>query len=405
MISPEYPPVTIGGGGIVYKNLSLQLKSKGHSVNVLAGNHANKSFLGKIKNFSDSNVNVDFVPLIPFPNFKGTNSATYTPPTLGGFLHIMKQIIQRKDAVIHLHGFCHPLIDMTAFACVLLRKKYLLTCHGIPKNPAKSGFIAKTFFNLYLATIERSVVKKASALTTVSAQLKRECQSKRLTNKKMMVIHNGENVQLRHAPKSMLDLVEEKYGLRGKQVVFAVGRLSENKGFQFLIQAMQDVTSELSNAVAVIAGIGPYEAQLRQLIARKGLAKHVKLAGWVSEEEKAALYERSDIVVFPSMDEPFGIVILEAFRMRKPLIAFNTESAREIIQDESALLVPTGDANRLAEGIIRVLTNSELRSQLVANAEKVKVSSWDNITSQYLEAYMTSNNSESHLHAAKSSLR
>jgi glycosyltransferase involved in cell wall biosynthesis len=390
LVSPEYPPRSIGGGGAVYKNLSGQLASKGHSVNVIAGNFDNKNPLGKIE-VSEDNGHLSFIPLLPHPNLKKANSASYTPPTLRGILFIVKALVRNKNNIVHLHGFCHPIIEVTAFTCIVFRKKYVITCHGIPINPQTFSLPAKIFFNLYLSIIERLIVKNAVALTTVSGSLKNECISRNLINKKMVVIPNGTDSSLANPQANIVIAIEEKYSLQGRPVIFALGRLSENKGFHFLIKAMHTVIASVPNAVAVIAGSGPYKTQLEELIQSEGLSGNVKLVGWVSENVKAALYELSEVVVFPSINEPFGMVMLEALKLHKPLISFNTDSAREVLSPESAMLVAVGDASALGNAIVQVLTDSELKSKLVANASKANVSSWDKVANQYLDVYQVIN--------------
>jgi glycogen(starch) synthase len=387
MVSPEYPPRSIGGGGVVYKNLSEQLNRQGHRINVIAGNFENKNWLGKIEMLSNKNLHLSFVPLLPYPGLKNANLATYTLPTLSGLLFITKSLVKNKNSVVHLHGLCHPIIDVAAFMCLLLRRKYILTCHGIPVNIRRLNPLAKVFFSLYLGTIERLIVKNAAVLTTVSNALKNKCINKKLTNKKMIVVPNGVNAFTHSFTPQIVERIEAKYSLCGKHVIFAIGRLSENKGFQHLIEAMPHVVSVMPNAVAVIAGTGAYKEKLVELIKSNGLEAHVKLVGWVSEEDKLALYARSDMVVFPSVDEPFGIVLLEALEMNKPLIAFNTPSAKEILNDEVAIFIPVGNSDALAKAIVEVINDSKLRRKLVINTTKISITSWDKIVNKYIAVY------------------
>lgn len=387
MVSPEYPPRNIGGGGVVYKNLSEQLNRKGHQINVIAGNFENKHWLGKIEMLSNKNLHLSFVPLLPYPSLKNTNLATYTLPTLSGLLFITKTLLRNKNSIIHLHGLCHPIIDAAAFMCIILRRKYILTCHGIPVNIRRFNPLAKVFFNLYVGTIERLIMKNAAVLTTVSNALKNKCISKRLTNKKMIIVPNGINAFARSSTPQVVKRIERQYSLDGKHVIFAIGRLSENKGFQHLVKAMSHVVSVMPNAVAVVAGTGPYKEQLVELIKSNDLKAHVKLVGWISEEDKIALYERSDLVVFPSVDEPFGVVLLEALEMHKPLIVFNTPSAREILDDEVALFIPVGNSEMLGRAIVNVISDSKLRQKLVINTTRISIDTWDTIATKYLSVY------------------
>jgi glycosyltransferase involved in cell wall biosynthesis len=387
LVTPEYPPLNIGGGGIVYENLSKQLKKNGHCINVVAGNFSNRKLFGRVERFPVNSVNVNFVPLLPFPKSKKFDLATYTFPTLNGILYIVKELVRSKNEVIHLHGFFHPIINITAFLCIVFRKKYILTCHGIAKSPEIFRFPSKNLFELYLSTIERTLVRKASALTMVSCFLMTECKSKNLVNKHMIVIPNGPNSSLGKVNPNLISGVEKKYSLNNKKLIFAIGRISPNKGFQFLIDAMQIVVAKVPNAVAVIAGSGSYKSSLVDLVNRKGLSNNVKLVGWVNEESKAALYERSEVVVFPSLYEPFGIVILEALMMHKPIVAFNTKSSKETIKKDTGLLVPTGNSKELADAILRIVTDSQLREKLVANTNRSEILSWEEISNKYVEIY------------------
>jgi glycogen(starch) synthase len=389
IVAPEYPPRSIGGGGVVYQNLSKELKNSGHGVKVMAGSFSNKKLVGQVESVSDSGVPVFFIPLMPSPKFKGFDIATYTLPALSGFSFVTKQLLRNKNTVIHLQGLCHPMVDLAAFACMIMRKQYVLTCHGIPKSLEAAGFPWRVLFKIYLSTIEKTVFGKARAVTVVSHALMKECHQKNLVNKHMTVVPNGPNQALVKANPKSVESIEKRYSLKGKRVIFAIGRLNPTKGFQYLVEAMQNVTKQLPDAAAVIAGSGPYKKDLQDLISRKGLADHVKLIGRVSEEEKAAFYERCDVVAFPSLQEPFGIVILEAFTMNKPVVAFGTDSALEIIEDETdGLLVPIGDKDKLAEGIVRILTDKALTQKIAANTQsKVATFGWKNIADKYMKIY------------------
>ena len=387
LVTPEFPPISIGGGGVVYENLSRQLQLEGHQVTVIAGNFSNKKLIGKVESVPVNDFHVNFVPLLPFPRSSKYDAASYTFPTVSGTLHLIKEVVQSKNDVIHLHGYCHPMINMTALFCVFSRKKYFLTCHGIPKAPEKSGIAGKTFFKIYLQTIVRVMAKKAKALTLVSNALTNECKSKDLVNKETIVVPNGPNTSLSKVRLEVSSYLEKKYSLEHKKVIFAIGRLSESKGFQFLIEAMQIVVAKVPDALALIAGGGSYKSVLADLVEKKGLSKNVTLIGWIDDESKASLYERSEVVVFPSLQEPFGIVLLEALTMHKPIVAFDTPASNEIIKGDTALLVPVGDAEKLGRAIIKILTDSQLRERLTANTCNSKVLSWKEITDQYIEVY------------------
>jgi glycosyltransferase involved in cell wall biosynthesis len=389
LVCPEYPPRNIGGGGIVYKSIANELKKKGHKVRVIAGNLNCKQIVGQIELIYDQGVPVHFIPLILPPKFRNFDVRTYTPPTITGIAFLIKELIQSRKEVIHLHGLCHPLVDLAAFTCMLTRKKYVFTCHGIPKSPRTSGSFWRFILKSYLSIIEKIVIKRAAMVTTVSNSLLKECLEEKLTNKMMVVIINGVNTELQLVKPKPIGEFEKKYRLKGKRIVFAIGRLNQNKGFQHLINAMIDVTQRIPAAMAIIAGTGPYKERLQEQIYEKNLTKKVKLVGWISEEEKATFYKYCDTVVFPSLQEPFGLVILEALAMHKPVIAFNTETATQLLDNGfNSLLVPLADEKKLAATITRILEDKTLQEKIIANTyTKIRIFEWNKIIKKYINTY------------------
>ena len=391
MVTPEYPPKHVGGGGIVYKSIAREFRRLGHEVTVLAGDFSNRSLIGKINYVNDGGVNVFFLPLTPAPRTKNVNLATCTPPTISALAFLTYKLARGTYDIIHLHGVGHPLIDIAAILCMVFRKHYVFTCHGIPKSPEKAGLIFHSVFKAYLAMLERFVVGKAKALTAVSHSLLEECVRKGLISRRMVVIPNGPNPDLNNMEPKLIEKVEGKHSLTSKKLIFSVGRLAQTKGFQYLIRAMPHVISKIPDAIAVIAGTGPYRSELERLINEGSLQHHVKLVGWISEEEKAAFYQLAQVVVIPSTYEPFGIIVLEALTMHKPIVAFNISPISEMINNGvNGLLVPSGNVEKLADAIIQILTNSNLRLRLASNTYSVSSFRWGDAARKYLHVYRNS---------------
>jgi len=394
IIAPEYPPRNIGGGGVVYKGLAEELKKEGHSVRVIAGNFHNRQIAGQIECISEGRVPIYFLPLLPPPKSKSFDASTYTLPALSGLGFLIKELLRSRQEVIHIHGLCHPSVDLAALLCIIMNKRYVLTCHGLPKSPLASGMVWKTLFRVYLSMLERIVVRKAATFTAVSSSLLNECLQEGLINEKMTVIHNGYHQYAQEYTPTLARMMEKKYSLKGKRVIFSIGRLTRMKGFDYLIDAMAQVSRDFPEAIAIIAGVGPHQNVLGQLIEERGLSDRVKLVGWISEQERTALYQRSEVVVVPSLEEPFGMVFLEALVMRKPVVAFKSASAPEIIDDGiDGLLVPVGDIKKLAQSIILVLSDEALRERMAKNSGlKIASFEWKKIADRYVAVYKQAQN-------------
>lgn len=151
----------------------------------------------------------------------------------------------------------------------------------------------------------------------------------------------------------------------GVPLLLALGRLHRSKAFDILLDAM----TEVPDAHLWIAGEGELRGEIEAQIARLGLGGRVRLLGW--RDDRQDLLSTADLCVFPSRYEPFGIVSIEAWSARVPLVATRSAGPGALIEDGvDGLLVPIDDAPALASAIRRVLGDAALRDTLVANARR-----------------------------------
>jgi len=147
-------------------------------------------------------------------------------------------------------------------------------------------------------------------------------------------------------------------------VVAYVGRLIESKGVATLLRAHERVSRE-SGAFLAVVGTGPLDAELRRE-ARAGVA----FLGFRPPTEVASLLAASDVSVVPSFDEPWGTVLLEALASGCPVVASDRVGAagETVGRFCAGRIFPAGDAERLAEGVLSVLREPELRERAVRAA-------------------------------------
>jgi glycosyltransferase involved in cell wall biosynthesis len=140
-------------------------------------------------------------------------------------------------------------------------------------------------------------------------------------------------------------------------LIVCVARLQPEKDIGTLITAMQDVRTALPSAVCVVAGEGTQEAALKEQIRSLGLEDAVRLIGF--RQDAHAIIQAGDLFVLPSLAEPFGLVLLEAMALSKPVIATRAGGPVEIVvEEETGLLVPPSDAIALGQALIRLLTDT-----------------------------------------------
>jgi glycosyltransferase involved in cell wall biosynthesis len=160
-------------------------------------------------------------------------------------------------------------------------------------------------------------------------------------------------------------------GYSSTHVLF-LGQLKERKGYDTLARAIPLVLERCPTATFLFAGQNPARAQhLLDIAAEGGVADRLVLLGRVDEEEKVRLMRSSDCLVYPTRYESFGLPPLEAMAAGCPVVASDIPVVNEMIEDgENGVLVTPESPPALAEGIVRVLSDSDLRRRLVEGGRR-----------------------------------
>ena len=131
----------------------------------------------------------------------------------------------------------------------------------------------------------------------------------------------------------------------------AIGRLSGQKGFALLVEAIAIATQTLPDLHLTLVGDGDLRPQIEAAIARHGLARNITLAGWQSEAGVRAALQNARALILPSFAEGLPVVIMEAMAAARPIIATTIAGIPELITPDCGWLVPAGDAQALADAI------------------------------------------------------
>ncbi|MCX2967664.1 glycosyltransferase family 4 protein [Streptomyces sp. TRM70308] len=166
--------------------------------------------------------------------------------------------------------------------------------------------------------------------------------------------------------------VRERLGLTGRPVIVCVSRLVRRKGQDTLIEAMPRVLADVPDAVLLLVGGGPYEADLRKLAEARGVAASVRFTGAVPWSELPAHYGAGDVFAMPcrtrrgGLDvEGLGIVYLEASATGLPVVAGDSGGAPDaVLPGETGWVVRGGDAAQTAERVTALLRDPELRRRM-----------------------------------------
>lgn len=174
---------------------------------------------------------------------------------------------------------------------------------------------------------------------------------------KIQRIPNFTSLDLADAPKRLDSTKRLK--------ILGIGRLVAKKGFDLLIRAVKDLC-DLQKIELIIVGDGDQKSSLMALTRSLKIEQFVKFHGW--QNDVSTHLESADLFVLPSRDEPFGIVCLEAMAKGLPIVATATQGPREILDEETALLVPPENVEALKVAINTVLTQPSEAEQRARNA-------------------------------------
>ena len=147
----------------------------------------------------------------------------------------------------------------------------------------------------------------------------------------------------------------------------SVGRLVEKKGFHVLLSAFAGL--ENSKLRLEIGGSGPEQQKLQGMIDELGLKDRVSLVGWIENVED--FLSAGDIFILPSLDEPFGIVVLEAMAAGMPIVSTRSQGPSEILNEETAWLCDIDDEQSMRLALEQALSSREERLRRGNNAQQV----------------------------------
>lgn len=150
-----------------------------------------------------------------------------------------------------------------------------------------------------------------------------------------------------------------------KFVIGAVGRLSPEKGHIYLINALSCLKN--IDYECIFVGDGPLRAELENFVKTAHLSNRVKFLGF--QDNVAKTMSQMDVVIMPSLNETFGITIVEAFALKKIVIASDVGGIPELVIDgETGLLFPAKDSSALAEKILYIYNNKDGAQRMAMNA-------------------------------------
>ena len=274
--------------------------------------------------------------------------------------------IKEDYDVIHAH-YAVPQGLLGALLKHIKRKPLITTLHG-----SDVTILARRPFTRILV---KYVLNTSDRVITVSEFLRGEILKLGIAEEKVRVIYGG--VPEDEGP-------EEPFDIKGKNILF-VGSLVRQKGVDILLKAFKSVKKDIDSNL-IIVGDGKKRKALERLAGARNL-KDVYFLG--SKRDLKSIFKKSSVLVLPSREEGFGLVLLEAMANGVPVVASDTGGIPEIIEDgKNGLLFKTGDFEDLSCKVARILEEDELKDALIEKGrETVKRFRWENMANEVDKIY------------------
>jgi len=272
-------------------------------------------------------------------------------------LDLIRFIRKNKIQIVHTHLLGAGIIGRIA---ATICQVPVVIVHDHSGFPMLSNI--PTVYSRLLRMMDKPLTYVTDRVIAVSYSVKERRIKRGLPDKnKVVVIHNGIDINKFNSDLYDNDKIRETMSIGASDVVIgAVGRLSPEKGLDFLLEAASKIYSKYTEAKLVIIGDGPCRNMLEQQTIDLGISEKVIFTGF--RDDVPELLSAMDIFVSSSLFEAFPMVILEAMSMSKPVVATNVGGIPEmIIPGVTGFIVPPGDSEALYTAIIQLLDDPDRR--------------------------------------------
>lgn len=314
------------------------------------------------------------------PNIKKNPLLLFQVPflLLFEFFALIKIIKKESINLIHAHWII-PQGFISYIIYKLYKIPYIITSHG-------SDIAGVTGFK----SIKKIVLKNAQKITVVSQFLKNEILNTidSTLKDKISILPMGVDFKLFEKGKYSKNL-KIKYHINGPFLLY-VGRLSPEKGVKFLILAMKTIIKKFNNAKLIIVGDGSLKKDLVNLTKELDLNKNIIFTGQIPKSELPKFYATADVFIGPSLREGLGLTFIESIVCDCPVIGTKVGGIPDIIEDnKTGLLVQPKNPNEIANAVIKILKNTQLKQNFIKNAKNKikKYYSWETTIGKFEYIY------------------
>ncbi|MCF2144877.1 glycosyltransferase family 4 protein [Desmonostoc muscorum LEGE 12446] len=379
VLSWEFPPRIVGGIARHVAELYPELVKLGHEVHLITVEFGQASMYEVVEG-----VNIHRVPVGHSNDF--FHWVVNLNESMGD--HGGKLILEEGPFdLIHAHDW---LVGDAAIALKHNFKIPLIATIHATEYGRYNGIHTDT--QRYINGKETILAYNAWRIIVCSDYMRREVERALYSpGDKIDVIYNGIRAEKKrhHEDFHALDF-RRQFASDDEKIVYYLGRMTYEKGVPILLSAAPKILWEMGGKVKFVIVGGGNTDHLKRQAWDLGIWQHCYFTGFLSDDYLDKFQTVADCAVFPSLYEPFGIVALESFASRVPVVVSDTGGFPEVVQHtKTGIVTWVNNADSLAWGILEVLRNPDYRQWLVDNAyeDLERRFSWPQLAKQTEEVY------------------
>ena len=296
-----------------------------------------------------------------------------------GELTVLGALASRHFDVLHSAALTAPLATRAANV-VMLADTTWITIPDLGKGQVATVRLWQAVVPLVARRADRVIAMSEAGARDIREHL-------RVDPSRIDVVPSGYGIPPRAAPTPEPEL-RAKLGLGRGPIVLNVAMMKRHKNQRRVVQALPRIRAAVPAAELVLAGAPtPYERELRAEAGALGLDGSVTVAGYVDDADLEGLYAAASAFVFPSLNEGFGLPVLEAMARGLPVVTSNVSALPEVAGDAAVLVDPTS-VDEIAVATVRVITDGAMRERLIAaGRDRPAAFTWERTARQTLESW------------------
>ncbi|WP_330203985.1 glycosyltransferase family 4 protein [Cyanobacterium sp. Dongsha4] len=379
VLSWEFPPRIVGGIARHVAELYPEIVKLNNEVHLITVRTGDSPILEQVEG-----INVHRLEVIPEDDF------------FRWIIH-MNNVMRSyaEDLISQMGGFdlIHAHDWLVADSAIPLKHRFkipLITTIHATEYGRHNGIHNET--QAYIASKEGTLIYESWRVIVCSDYMRFEVhRALGCPKDKIDIIYNGIRPEKKaRLPQFDSQKFRRKFAQDDEKIIYYVGRMTYEKGIHVLLKAAGKVLQDLNGKVKLVI-IGGGNTDFYQDLAHSlGIWQHCNFTGFMSEEDLNKFTTIADCAVFPSLYEPFGIVVLESFASRVPVVVSDAGGLPEVVRHtNTGIVTQVNNPHSLAWGILEILKNPDYAQSMIKNAYQDLFTrfQWSKLAQQTIDTY------------------